>query len=168
MNKLWGVVLSAGVLAIFAFMLYPVFVLAPTEHHHSSCRSQLKQLWTTMAIYTYDFDDRIAQADWMEATYPYAKNWGIYTCVELYSRNKPDHQGKPIVSGYALNYQVLGVNITKADPKCAMFFEIDALGPDVVAGTNARSARHDGKSFVGFIDTSVKVMNPDDPVRGVP
>ncbi len=54
------------------------------------------------------------------------------------------------------------------NPKCVVFFETDALGPNVVAGINARNGRHQGKSNVVFADMRVEMTPIGAKLREMP
>jgi prepilin-type N-terminal cleavage/methylation domain-containing protein/prepilin-type processing-associated H-X9-DG protein len=97
-----------AIIAILAAILFPVFAQAREAARATSCRSNLKQLGTSMSMYTQDYDEMTPTVccynqtvgtsyngsfcSW--ALYPYIKNLGVYRC--------PD-DNQPNTSSYLMN-----------------------------------------------------------------
>lgn len=148
----WAFVASLA--GLIGLILYPVFFpvhggreLAPTTR----CLTNLKVLGVSMEIYISDFDDRYPWVNWDKELEPYHKSRDLLTCP-LLAREEKQY-------GYALNREILGKDAaTLSHPeKTVVFFESDALAPDVVANTAAIAAtRHDGYSNISFADGHAK------------
>lgn len=148
----------AGLLGAFAIAAV-IPVLFPPRHRESPgsvCLSQIKMVGNALLMYGFDHDDRWPIDDWMDSAIPYVKEEVRYDC--------------PLISkagqryGYALNLAVAGKDIAKVDDiKTAALFETDALGRSVVANLAAASkTRHRGKSVVSFVDSSARMLTPQD------
>jgi len=83
-----------AIIAILAAILFPVFARAREKAREASCQSNLKQIILACIMYKSDYDGRFPHNctsssnagcvapgwDWREVTYPYTKNWQLYTC----------------------------------------------------------------------------------------
>lgn len=89
-----------AIIAILAAILFPVFSQAREAARRTACLSNLRQLGTSVALYTQDHDERyfrvmpdcgVPYGDWiptyMDILYPYVKNAGVFKC--------PDFAGAP-------------------------------------------------------------------------
>lgn len=150
LNVLHVVLLMALVLGVIGF---PLLAGGRPATYKTVCISNLKQLSTGTIIYQGDFDERLPNRDWVEATMLYTKTTSLYTCPDV-ARQKGRW-------GYAMGYALLGKDGRKiAKPaETPMYFEVDALAKDVVTNIGARSLlRHKTGSNVGRVDGSVKFV----------
>jgi len=91
-----------AIIAILAAILFPVFAKAREQARATTCKSNMKQIGTAMAMYSQDYDERGATltnnqfnpcpaggilvngvrlgTGFELAIQPYAKNWGIFQC----------------------------------------------------------------------------------------
>jgi prepilin-type N-terminal cleavage/methylation domain-containing protein/prepilin-type processing-associated H-X9-DG protein len=81
-----------AIIAILAAILFPVFARAREAARATSCRSNLKQIGTAMAMYNQDFDEQLVPcymyydsaqnilAWYPDLINPYAKNANIFVC----------------------------------------------------------------------------------------
>ncbi len=163
--------LLRAALALFLIVLvvifYPVYLSSRPAAKRSACISNLKQLGMAMVLYLDEHDDHACLNNWTDALYPYVKNWRLYTCPSVQPKDAVAG-AKPTVSGYAMNYRLVGAAMRTVNKDCALLFETDALSPDVVASVNARNGRHDGKSSVLFTDTSARLVPIAEVVRDEP
>jgi prepilin-type N-terminal cleavage/methylation domain-containing protein/prepilin-type processing-associated H-X9-DG protein len=95
-----------AIIAILAAILFPVFAQAREAARATSCRSNLKQLGTSMVMYTEDYDEQTPTvccynplssyngSNWGWALLPYIKNMGVFRC--------PDDP-EPNASSYLMN-----------------------------------------------------------------
>ncbi len=160
-----SVLLVAVVFALIAMLVRPIFVGDRVPAQRVACLSNIKQLSTSIAIYESDFDDRFPQAKWMDEIYPYAKNWDLFSCPATLP---PGKVATPPKTGYAMNWRLVEFDSKKSDPTCILLFEFDALGPNIVANPNSRSARHHGKSNVAYADSSAHYRSVADVLKETP
>lgn len=100
-----------AIIAILAAILFPVFARAREAARASSCRSNLKQLSTSMMMYAQDFDetmghtwiDNPGNTSWKYYLQPYIKNQGVYICPSAPTKFAANSYG----SNYGF-YQALG------------------------------------------------------------
>lgn len=83
-----------AIIAILAAILFPVFARARENARRASCQSNLKQIGLAIMQYTQDYDERmplqaldavnnyadITFSTIFYVTYPYIKNWQVFTC----------------------------------------------------------------------------------------
>lgn len=90
-----------AIIAILAAILFPVFAKAREAARQTTCRSNLKQLGTSAAMYSQDYDEQtlpylsgtgaagsMPMPDgssagfqlWLHLLHPYTKNFGIFNC----------------------------------------------------------------------------------------
>ena len=80
-----------AIIAILAAILFPVFARAREAARATSCRSNLRQIGTAMAMYTQDYDEMLTQtymtdqpqsilAWYPDFLNPYVKNANIWVC----------------------------------------------------------------------------------------
>jgi prepilin-type N-terminal cleavage/methylation domain-containing protein/prepilin-type processing-associated H-X9-DG protein len=81
-----------AIIAILAAILFPVFARAREAARATSCRSNLRQIGTAMAMYTQDYDEMLTQsymyydqpqntlAWYPDLLNPYVKNANIWVC----------------------------------------------------------------------------------------
>lgn len=91
-----------AIIAILAAILFPVFARAREAARATSCRSNLKQLGAGFAMYSQDYDERVASsfmyyapsADlvwWPDLLRPYVKNEQVYLCPSVPSQRLSVH-----------------------------------------------------------------------------
>jgi prepilin-type N-terminal cleavage/methylation domain-containing protein/prepilin-type processing-associated H-X9-DG protein len=91
-----------AIIAILAAILFPVFARAREAARATSCRSNLKQLGSALAMYNQDYDELVVQsfqyysnaADlvwWPDLIRPYAKNEQIALCPSVPSTRLAAH-----------------------------------------------------------------------------
>lgn len=148
-----------GGFALLAFVGASIILPILASSNHASprtwCISNLKQLGTSTQIYVADFDDRFPPRKWVDELFPYFKNRTLLTCVGIASLEKK--------WGYAMHSEIMGKKATtwKEPNKVVVFFETDALAPDIVANLAARSLTRHGTganagSVVSYADSSAK------------
>ncbi|MGC4047757.1 MAG: prepilin-type N-terminal cleavage/methylation domain-containing protein [Armatimonas sp.] len=79
-----------AIIAILAAILFPVFAQAREKARQTTCLSNLKQLGTSMMLYTQDYDESLPLAAyavsasefrlWHDLIDPYLKNKGVWHC----------------------------------------------------------------------------------------
>ncbi len=81
-----------AIIAILAAILFPVFAQAREKARQTACLSNLKQIGTSVIMYSQDYDERIVHTElggdagdaqeyyWGDMIQPYAKNWQILQC----------------------------------------------------------------------------------------
>jgi len=93
-----------AIIAILAAILFPVFAKAREAARASSCRSNLKQIGTSMMMYVQDYDETMGHSwindpgnySWKYYLQPYIKNQGVYLC--------PSASTKFAANTYGSNY----------------------------------------------------------------
>lgn len=130
-------ILSAGLIAA---ILFPVFARAK-EGGGPMPLSNLRELATSLQIYAADNEERLPLQKWCDATYPYNRNWKLYTSKRAIE--------KELKWGYAMNVSTLGRKIYSFEEpaKTVLIFETDALAPNVVANLAAAAAPRPGRSY---------------------
>src|SRR5436309_2285257 len=101
-----------AIIAILAAILFPVFAQAREKARQTGCLSNLKQIGTSLMMYTQDYDEAYPcnwygslwpttpdgkAYKWMDAVFPYVKNEQVFTCPSdgsargkyIYFRNLP-------------------------------------------------------------------------------
>lgn len=115
-----GVVTFIGVSAL----IYPIYARPKMAQHGHSCLSNLKQLMTSIAIYTEDNNDRMPlaytfdapsnvstlseadrknsspQAKFIKAVFPYAKNEKVFLCPKDDGPTSSDQEGLKGIMSY--------------------------------------------------------------------
>ena len=105
-----------AIIAILAAILFPVFAKAREAARATSCKSNLKQLGTGLAMYVQDYDEQMpfnyhyitggGQLWWWEDDIqPYVKNWNLFQCPSKgphvgYTYQRPVGLTNPKVSDY--------------------------------------------------------------------
>jgi len=91
-----------AIIAILAAILFPVFAQAREKARASTCLSNLKQIGTSIMMYTDDYDetypmsfiDKTAEGgtftEWQDILYPYIKNYKIFFCPSSIRKYKSD------------------------------------------------------------------------------
>ena len=170
-----------AIIAILASILFPVFSRARAKARQTACLSNVKQLLTSIHMYTQDYDESFPYASmtvaggghysasewqWYDAIYEYKRNWDIDICPEL----------KTIIPGYGMNSLLSGqsigimydtakkiVIIDFAPNNTALFGSphgfaaVDGtLGPADAMLDNNYAHRHNDGYIVGFGDGHAK------------
>jgi len=106
-----------AIIAILAAILFPVFAKAREAARSTSCRSNLKQLATSLMMYTQDYDEQTpymccsnsgtdllstGQFLWPYELFPYVKNAGVYRCPDDPEYNACSYLGNNYVGPTAL------------------------------------------------------------------
>lgn len=105
-----------AIIAILAAILFPVFARAREAARATSCKSNLKQLITGMALYVQDYDEcmpfnyhyNVSRTQlwwWEDDIQPYIKNWNAFQCPSSsphygYGALRPVGAPNPLVSDY--------------------------------------------------------------------
>jgi prepilin-type N-terminal cleavage/methylation domain-containing protein/prepilin-type processing-associated H-X9-DG protein len=96
-----------AIIAILAAILFPVFAQAREAARKTACTNNLKQLATSVMMYTQDYDEAFPSLNgpainrgWAGEIYPYVKNAGVYHCPD--DANKPAAVNQ-IVASYTWN-----------------------------------------------------------------
>jgi prepilin-type N-terminal cleavage/methylation domain-containing protein/prepilin-type processing-associated H-X9-DG protein len=78
-----------AIIAILAAILFPVFAQAREKARQTACLSNMKQMGTSIMMYTQDYDGTYPLggyaawgAFWPALVQPYAKSLGIFTCPD--------------------------------------------------------------------------------------
>ncbi|MBC7527937.1 MAG: DUF1559 domain-containing protein [Chthonomonadaceae bacterium] len=77
-----------AIIAILAAILFPVFAQAREKARGISCLSNMKQLGTSVIMYSQDYDEVLPtglqnnwwMVTWIRVTQPYVKNLQVYRC----------------------------------------------------------------------------------------
>jgi len=148
MKRIWLRLVGILCIAVIGlFLILPVLPERPRVQR-TQCLSNVKQLGVALAAYSDDWHGHYPVVSWQTSIGKYVKDQSIHDCPEVLARG-----GK---SGYAMNWQLLGVASERvAKPETMpMVFETDALGLDIAANLAAVAGdRHKGGSFVCFADT---------------
>ncbi len=87
-----------AIIAILAAILFPVFAKAREAARGASCKSNLKQIGTAVAMYVQDYDEQfpiirgannLQFMEWRQAIFPYTKNVQIFRCPSNTSNSNP-------------------------------------------------------------------------------
>lgn len=85
-----------AIIAILAAILFPVFAQAREKARQTACLSNTKQLGTSLAMYTQDYDETMVLAiDWIDwsiwtdRVQPYMKSWDIMYCPSGANKRLP-------------------------------------------------------------------------------
>lgn len=152
----WASMTCLGIVGIVATGI----LSGPEPVRHTpfvGCPGNVKQLGTSLQIYLNDNDNSFPTDDWHLASLPYTRNEDLYTCNTL--------KGKGLRWGYAMNSSFAGKKIAAGTDgsKSVLMFEIDALGPGVIANLGAIAQPRHGKAVVvGRLDSSIKTLPPDE------
>ncbi|MBI5831264.1 MAG: DUF1559 domain-containing protein [Armatimonadetes bacterium] len=173
-----------AIIAILAAILFPVFAKAREKARSSSCQSNLKQIGTSMAMYTQDYDERfpgVARGDqaavtgsnygcwilggWIPPTTdvsrgglaPYIKNKSVFLCPS--DTNGPN-KGVSYSMNYVLEWQSLAAMVSPAN--CCIFMDESATLNDgcFVWPGDAPSFIHTDGCNMAFCDGHVKWRKP--------
>lgn len=178
-----------AIIAILAAILFPVFAKAREAARATTCRSNLKQIGTGMAMYVQDYDEAYPQrgqlpsGNWQYVLQPYIKNYGLTQCPSNPNKNinatgagLPGDPGRVKIS-YAINafnHDQHGLPMAAiSDPADRiMVSESTADWTDYAApwwdnGDNyvgVGFAGHSGNTNYLFYDGHVKAMKPTQTV----
>jgi prepilin-type N-terminal cleavage/methylation domain-containing protein/prepilin-type processing-associated H-X9-DG protein len=131
-----------AIIAILAAILFPVFAKAREAARKASCQSNLKQIVTSAAMYTQDYDEKLlncryVSGPWHERIQPYAKNRGILFCASF--SNVPQNS-----TNYGMNYRLTQFSATTLDDAPSLWYadaglaDIRAPAGTIYFGDNAR------------------------------
>ncbi len=141
-------VLVVGLIAIPTALLSPLF-LQYKGSRKTPCIGRLKQIGSATQIYCDANNDRLPQTDWVDALSPLIKNPKTFSCYVL------EQQGGQY--GFAMRYELIGLQLSKLNPNAILCFETDALGRNVVANFAAASkTRHGKHTLIVRVDGSAK------------
>jgi prepilin-type N-terminal cleavage/methylation domain-containing protein/prepilin-type processing-associated H-X9-DG protein len=92
-----------AIIAILAAILFPVFAQAREKARGASCMSNLKQLGTSIPMYTQDYDETYPLGiqdnwtnSWPVAVQPYVKSYDVFRCPD----DSDKQAGNASTSGY--------------------------------------------------------------------
>ena len=139
-----------AIIAILAAILFPVFAQAREKARQTSCLSNTKQLGTSLAMYTQDFDETVVLAlewndwsIWTDRVQPYMKNWDIMYCPSGLGKRLPVSWDLPQFRWWAnwryfVQYGFNASYLNRAEGDCSNIQVNDnAFGPPVsLAGIN--------------------------------
>ncbi len=81
---------TVGIVALLAGLLFPVFAQARHSARRTVCQSNLRQTGTAALMYLADYDDvfpvpfsSTPRSSWAAALQPYLRNWGILRCPDM-------------------------------------------------------------------------------------
>lgn len=150
---------GAVVLICAGLYYYPAVGNTKASSKRTACLSNLKRLAVATEVYRADADDRLPPQAWFQPLKAILKNQDFLGCPEVFTQSKKE-------VGYAMNLPLVGAQYAKIrqPTSTVLFFEVDALRPDVVANLAARNRdRHQGKgSNVSYADTHAKFISKDD------
>ena len=144
-------------------MLFPVFVKARMVQQRTACMQRLRDQATDLQIYANSNDDRLPNANWMDAISPIlAPDQNL----KLLHRREMRDLHCPAVprsnSGYAFNMALLSVAVkTVPNPsKTVLTFDSTDLQWNATATPSdaPQEGRHDGKNNFSFLDGHVKAL----------
>ena len=149
--RLGEMVAVVGICAILAAILFPVFAQSKGSKR-SPCLSNVKQTALGLLNYAADADDRLPSRDaWVDATYPYTKNWSVYHCLQATGTKR----------GYAFDGALSRAQTTSEPSELPMVY--DSVNPmknasDLVTSL-PRPGRHGvtkegdkGRNTIGYLD----------------
>ena len=177
-----------GIVAIVAAIFYPVFT-QNRGPHRSSCLSNVKQLMTSIAIYESDVDDCLPPIytfdgpdkaqKFIDATFVYSKNTGIYLCSSDNESGRENMEGlhgkmsyvhslalKGFIPDFAKGNRTLNAEKDIANPGATVYLRdpIRGFGTSNVSGgeisTPSFLSPHGGWFTVGYIDTHSRIRKP--------
>ena len=109
----------AGIIAVLAAILFPVFAYVREQGRASSCLSNVRQLGASILLYANDYDqhcphtDALPDASWAERIQPYVKDVSIYVCSSAssddFGGHQPDNTVALIDVSYAYNLYIGGI-----------------------------------------------------------
>lgn len=154
-------VVGAVVLICAGLYYYPAVGNTKASSKKTACLSNLKRLAMATEIYRADADDRLPLQNWFRPLQAILKGPDFLGCPEVFTQSRKE-------VGYAMNLPLVGAQYAKMRQPAStvLFFETDALRPDVVANLSARNRdRHQGKgSNVAYADTHAKfILKEDEP-----
>ena len=177
-----------AIIAILAAILFPVFAKAREAARATSCKSNLRQISTGMAMYVQDYDETYPQRSqtfghWGYVVQPYIKNFQLFKCPsnpnkELAATGGPiPGTTERIPRSYAINafnHDQQGLSMAAiSDPADRIILgESTADWNDYAApwwnnGDNyvgVGFAGHSGNMNIAFYDGHVKAMKPTQTV----
>jgi prepilin-type N-terminal cleavage/methylation domain-containing protein/prepilin-type processing-associated H-X9-DG protein len=150
-----------AIIAILAAILFPVFARAREAARATTCRSNLKQLGTSIAMYTQDYDEIMPierttnpNQSLIQILDPYAKNRGVFDCPSQSLKSTIAYNGERSYSynTFFLSNQSLAAIQSVADTVCLadatpntwmgtwmLFRPSNGIRPDAQDGTGAAS-----------------------------
>lgn len=149
--------LAVALLLVIGAIVFPVFS-GSYSSIASTCLSNVKQSSLALILYTSDENDRYPPRDfWMDATFPYSKNEGIWHCPSV-------PKG---VYGYAFDGALSGAKSAKLPDPARTPMVYDSVNPirnasDLCAslplpGRHGRNREDQpGRNTVGYADGHVK------------
>ncbi len=142
-----------AIIAILAAILFPVFAQAREKARATSCVSNIKQLTTSLAMYTQDYDETVVLAIewntwgiWTERIQPYMKSWDIMYCPSAQGIRLPNSWDLPQYRWwgnwkYFVQYGFNATYLNRAGGDCSdIQIAGNAFGPPVGLGGINRPA----------------------------
>ena len=148
-----------AIIAILAAILFPVFAQAREQARKISCLSNARQMGTTMAMYTQDYDESVVLNyatdertflySWQDLIQPYTKSYQILICPD-----SPYHNPDPNGSEYWFSYGMLprisatnaGASASNYTTRAAAWFQNytkAGLTYDGLSGANMQGGAYD-------------------------
>ncbi len=154
--------IGGGILfiAVLTMVLYPALRPRSEEPQTSACYNQMRQSAIALTMYSADNDDFMPPSGkWMDLTLGYTQTNANFYCTKMTD---------PVQYGIALNSALLGFTVVP-DREVPLVFDSTILARNATAGleTAPNPGRHGGYDVVGFVDTHVKAMRPED-IQGLP
>lgn len=150
-----------AILAIGAFILFPVFARSSHGGHRDSVMGNLKQLALATIMYAADYEERLPPAEkWMDVIEPYHKNTMILHDPTIKDAKEDEY-------GFAFFEPVSFADLERI----ANLGEVPMVFQSVLLGRNAHSdlrtlpsVPRNGKSnWVSFLDGHAKAFPPTWP-----
>ena len=154
------------ILCGLAAILAPVYMQSNESTISSSCLFNMKQSGLAVLMYSEDYDNRLPHRDWMDATYSYSKNWGIYACP-IASRENDTY------FGFAFELTMIGKKTGKVGSPATqpLIYDSDLLYKNATAPIRVglmKPGRHHEGNNVGYLDGHCKRMSDADAAKRWP
>jgi prepilin-type N-terminal cleavage/methylation domain-containing protein/prepilin-type processing-associated H-X9-DG protein len=149
-----------AIIAILAAILFPVFAQAREKARATSCVSNLKQMSTSLLMYSQDYDEYLCPDElpaqrpaphpqnmvWDELIQPYAKNVQIFACPDWPMTTNDTTTGRKL--SYGMNYRLTEYDPANRDDAPSMWYGYEPIS---VLRTPAQTA---------WIMDNARVTNP--------
>ncbi len=166
-----------AIIAILAAILFPVFARARENARKSTCQSNLKQIGTSVMMYTQDYDETLPRTyfavpapagnqSWAMILQPYVKNTQAFDCPSATIRWPGTWNGESIGYGMSLYFESSQAMAAIAKPAETVLvgdgnnFRIKPLGHSLESYAASRLVqyRHSEVGNVAFVDGHVKAL----------
>ncbi|HLJ54462.1 MAG TPA: DUF1559 domain-containing protein [Chthonomonadaceae bacterium] len=124
-----------AIIAILAAILFPVFAQAREKARASSCVSNLKQITTSLLMYSQDFDEALCPDEipgqptaqvWDMLIQPYVKNQQVFKCPDWVAVTNNTATGR--ILSYGMNYRLTEFSTVTRDDVQSLWYPSVPLG----------------------------------------